>query len=984
MKKLFVLLLVFSFFLVGFVHADHSISSASLSLEEGYEFAAYDLVLHFENNGPDALTEVRLLLEGVNGGDFVQSGSFPVGSVDLPFTVTLASVGSDTSYFWTLETSDSNGSSFTDLAFTVLNDDLAPSPVDVVPGNYAFVSAASFPIRFSLEESGSGLEDSAVLRYDDNPLPLSRGNEGGSSVLSCSGLACETSFDLSLISVNAPYVDFRIENLSDLAGNTFVDSPSNNYPYHYYIDMDDPLFSSASTDNGSLNNKLYYSSHDTLIGFRFRVNDSSLFAVAPYNPSLSCFVSFRNGSPDLVYGPIRKENTLSDRRRTSSLNRFEDGRADWQITCEDKAGHVSTRDGPFFIVDRVAPSLSLISHENGDVVSSSDTLVFNFSDVTSGVSSYRISLDGNFLSEGLDSSVAVSPSWSEGSHILSVEVSDLAGNTASEDFTFIVDISAPLLTLLSPDYIPSVYLPLTDGFSLFNLSYDNLGDFEFSFVADDAVSDLSCTLVLQSGGNEYSAEFENVVAGATHVALLSDLSLDFGAGVYDWFVQCSDGPNLGESEVRSFILDNEAPVFTSFSPASASWVSGIVAFDYSLSDAPFGDAAAGGNPALSLCELLIDGVVVDSSAPSDIINNTFTSRLSDGAYSFDIRCADQFANVASLGPQSLYVDSTLPLVSVDLSANILERETDTLLLNWTYFDDNLDEENVGLIIYPFGDPSPFLRPVFNASVQGDYSLLARDFGVGTYSLLAYALDQANNPGMSGFVPAFEVVDTLAPRLVSGSQSPTQGQSFDAGTSSVSLNFSTSEESYCLYTSTTDITSFNFSSFDWDTNSSVLEAEENASLTHHLDVATSNGQTYTYFFVCSDLYGNAANSNDFFNMSFSISNPPDSPGGSGGGGGRDRNSDDEVIDSTLSGGPLEDLGEEETTEVFGGGPLEEASEETREEQNNGFTPFTANVIRAVGKGLRSKPAIVLYSLAGLSILGYGVNGFLRRRKGLSFY
>ena len=125
------------------------------------------------------------------------------------------------------------------------------------------------------------------------------------------------------------------------------------------------------------------------------------------------------------------------------------------VRATDFAGNYATDSVTFTVEeeedDTTAPSLSITSPANGTSLSTSSvTVTWTASDAGSGVATIEVKLDSGVWTTVTGSSREFA-TLTEGSHTVSVRVTDNAGNEATASVTFMVDTVDPSLTIDSPE-----------------------------------------------------------------------------------------------------------------------------------------------------------------------------------------------------------------------------------------------------------------------------------------------------------------------------------------------------------------------------------------------------------------------------------------------------------------------------------------------------------------------------------------------------
>lgn len=173
-----------------------------------------------------------------------------------------------------------------------------------------------------------------------------------------------------------------------------------------------------------------------------------------------------------------------------ALSELDEGSHTVQVRAYDLAGNFN-ESSVSFTVDITAPSLEIISPDNGSYNSNSSvTVVWTGSDGLSVISGYEVSLDGATWVEAAGTQHTFE--LTDGVHTIHVRAHDLAGNSVGSNVTLTVDTVSPLLNILSPN----------DG------SYNNTGNVTVAWVAEDATSGTDRYEVSTDGLNWTAVEDE--------------------------------------------------------------------------------------------------------------------------------------------------------------------------------------------------------------------------------------------------------------------------------------------------------------------------------------------------------------------------------------------------------------------------------------------------------------------------------------------
>ncbi len=139
------------------------------------------------------------------------------------------------------------------------------------------------------------------------------------------------------------------------------------------------------------------------------------------------------------------------------------------VMAFDRAGN-SHEDSKSFNIELSSPSVAITSPSNDALLDTSNVLFTWTNSSASGISEVRAYVDGQRIDEtGSSSFMKV---LSDGTHTLEIQVEDNAGNWNETSVSFVVDATAPSITILTP----------TGG------SYNNTGMVDLSWSASDATS----------------------------------------------------------------------------------------------------------------------------------------------------------------------------------------------------------------------------------------------------------------------------------------------------------------------------------------------------------------------------------------------------------------------------------------------------------------------------------------------------------------
>jgi|GEM_PF-7073543 len=278
-----------------------------------------------------------------------------------------------------------------------------------------------------------------------------------------------------------------------------------------------------------------------------------------------------------------------------------------------------------FTLDRGTPMVSGTSPAASSVISDSTPLISAFySDEISGVDpeSVEMYLDGALVTEAssTDSSASFTPSspLSEGSHTVRVDYSDLAGNTASYSWSFIVDTSAPSLSVSIPQVVSANMVTIT------------------------GLTDSTATVTVNGNPVEVSSDG----------SFSYDIAITSGQTMVD--VMATDLAGNTAEVTRTITMDDTAPGVTVVVPTIVSQQQAVISGTVTGLDSEVGPVT-----------VTINGVPVTVNS-----DGTFALpvTLLEGENTFTIVVTDAAGNSYSM-EKSITLDTTAPILSATVPSS---------------------------------------------------------------------------------------------------------------------------------------------------------------------------------------------------------------------------------------------------------------------------------------------------------------------------
>ncbi len=375
-----------------------------------------------------------------------------------------------------------------------------------------------------------------------------------------------------------------------------------------------------------------------------------------------------------------------------------------EVYARDEAGNWASATFTF-VIDDTAPVVSLLAPPDGSEVRSGTVVDLDVTDDNT-LSEVRYNWDGgtnNSLASPYDIPMS---SLSEGAHTLHVFATDAAGNTRSETYSFVVDDTAPTITLLSP----------SDGAEIPSGTDIDLSVSETNTLAQVAYNWDGAT---------------NTSLSSPYVVSTSGLS----EGTHTLYVYASDAAGNEGSEQYSFVIDDTAPSIVLNSPTEGSEIQPGTIIDLDIADS----------------NTLYEALYAWDSAANQTLPVPFdvsTSSLSDGAHVLRVYARDAADNWAS-AQYTFVIDSTAPVITLISPTN------GSVVATGDVIDLDISEQNTlhsASYRWDSGSSTSLTSP-FDIDVTG--------LSEGQHTLVVSATDAAGNTAEESYV---FIVDDTAPEI----------------------------------------------------------------------------------------------------------------------------------------------------------------------------------------------------------------------------
>jgi hypothetical protein len=272
-------------------------------------------------------------------------------------------------------------------------------------------------------------------------------------------------------------------------------------------------------------------------------------------------------------------------------------------------------------------------------------------DSTSGISGYQVAMDGGAWTFVPASTVSyIFNGLSDGSHIAKVRALDGAGNTADSSITFVVDATAPSLTITSP----------SSG------AFSSSTSVTVRWTGSDAGSGIVNYFVKVETSNSW-AQLSSTTASYRFNSL--------GQGAHIVKVRALDkAGNLREASI-GFVVDTVAPSLSITSPSKGAFVnttSPIVKWAGS-------DASSG---------VAYYAIKRDSSSWTQLsttVSSYAFSSLAQGSHSVTVRCVDMAGNIKDVS-SNFIVDTITPSLKITAPSNGASLASTSMTVKWSGSD----------------------------------------------------------------------------------------------------------------------------------------------------------------------------------------------------------------------------------------------------------------------------------------------------------
>ncbi|ELE9703645.1 Ig-like domain-containing protein [Enterobacter cloacae] len=345
-----------------------------------------------------------------------------------------------------------------------------------------------------------------------------------------------------------------------------------------------------------------------------------------------------------------------------------------------------------------------------------------------------------------------------GSYVINAQVSNTIGNSASDNHTVTVDLTAPSM-----------------GISIDSLQNDT-GLSATDFITSNSQVVVNGSLTAQLGNNE-KAQI-SLDGGATW----SDLSVTgttwrytdgrtLTDGTYQYQVRVVDNAgNVGATDSQDVVIDLTAPAATTITVDSITQDTGLSGSDFITSDnqislkGTLGAALGSGDHA----QISLDGGVTWIDVSVSGLSWTYADgrTLADGDYNYQLRVIDDAGNISATASQVVTIDTVAPDASKTIAIDSISDDTGLSSSDFITNDTSLTLH--GSLGATLADGEYAQISIDggvtwqNVIVTGNswYYVDGRTLGNQTYDYYVRVVDAAGNVGASAHQQV--TVDTVAP------------------------------------------------------------------------------------------------------------------------------------------------------------------------------------------------------------------------------
>ncbi|KLW90281.1 hypothetical protein SP99_00471 [Enterobacter sp. BIDMC92] len=470
--------------------------------------------------------------------------------------------------------------------------------------------------------------------------------------------------------------------------------------------------------------------------------------------------TFSNIDADVVDVQVSINGTMYTVQKVGGVWQFtapELPEGDYSIIVQvtDNAGNTKSSAALSFTVDTsVSLPVIILNDDTGTLGDNQTNVTTPGFAITADpdVVTVMVSIDGGVpvaATKGADGKWHITSSTlTDGDHILSVTVTDVAGNTATSSLDFTVD------TTLSVPTIDLTDTSDTGSSATDNITRDNTPAFTLGNIDADVV-----TVQVLINGTAYDAEWVNGQWTFTAPELPD--------GEYSITVQVTDDAgNTKSSAALNVTVDTvtAAPVITLSDDTG-------VQDDNQTNDTTPGFAITTDADAVTVMVSIDGGAPVAATKDADGKWHIDSSALNDGEHTIVATVTDAAGNTATSDTLTFTVDTTLSVPTIDLTdASDTGSSTDNITRNTTpaFTLGNIDADVVTVQVLINGT-------AYDVEwVNGQWTFTAPELADGEYSITVQVTDDAGNTRTSAALDVTVDTVTAAPVITLSDDTGVQG------------------------------------------------------------------------------------------------------------------------------------------------------------------------------------------------------------------
>ncbi|MBE1253478.1 Ig-like domain-containing protein [Enterobacter cloacae] len=438
-------------------------------------------------------------------------------------------------------------------------------------------------------------------------------------------------------------------------------------------------------------------------------------------------------------------------------------------TVSDKAGNPGSATHDVTLNGDV-PTIAINTFAEDDIVSAAEhgtpLTVSGTTDAPAG-QTVTITLNGKTYTATVQNdgtwsytvgSADVSALADGGSYVINAQVSNTIGNSASDNHTVTVDLTAPSM-----------------GITIYSLQNDT-GLSASDFITNDSHVVVNGFLTAQLGNNEKAqisldggtTWIDLTVTGTTWRYTDGRTLTD---GTYQYQVRVIDNAgNVGATDSQDVVIDLTAPAATTITVDSITQDTGLSGSDFITSDTQIslkgtlGAALGSGDHA----QISLDGGVTWIDVSVSGLSWTYVDgrTLADGDYNYQLRVIDDAGNISATASQVVTIDTVAPDASKTIAIDSISDDTGLSSSDFITNDTSLTLH--GSLGATLADGEYAQISIDggvtwqNVIVTGNswYYVDGRTLGNQTYDYYVRVVDAAGNVGASAHQQV--TVDTVAP------------------------------------------------------------------------------------------------------------------------------------------------------------------------------------------------------------------------------